>query len=105
MFTRGHVDHQYGDPGPADYSPPPFHATMHAHQYPAHCPPMGRAAAGAQGGLEGGYVVLTGLPSVDLPAGRGFRYLGMDPSDPQTWPRPFNPAPGMIAYLNVVRQS
>jgi hypothetical protein len=28
-------------------------------------------------------------------------YQGMDPSDPVTWTRPYNPQPGMIAYLNI----
>lgn len=27
-------------------------------------------------------------------------YVGMDPSDPVTWVRPYNPQPGMIAQLN-----
>ena len=27
-------------------------------------------------------------------------YVGMDPSDPVTWVRPYNPQPGMIGYLN-----
>ena len=27
-------------------------------------------------------------------------YTGMDPSDAVTWVRPYNPQPGMIAYLN-----
>jgi hypothetical protein len=27
-------------------------------------------------------------------------YQGMDPSNPATFVRPWNPAPGMIAYLN-----
>jgi hypothetical protein len=27
-------------------------------------------------------------------------YVGMDPSDPVTWTRPYNPQPGMIAQLN-----
>jgi hypothetical protein len=30
----------------------------------------------------------------------GPRYKGMDPSDPATHVRPWNPQPGMIAYLN-----
>ena len=30
----------------------------------------------------------------------GPRYNGMDPSDPATWPRPYDPQPGMIAQLN-----
>jgi hypothetical protein len=28
-------------------------------------------------------------------------YQGMDPSDPVTWTRQYNPQPGMIAYLNI----
>lgn len=95
MYTRGHVTHQYGDPGPADQSAPPWNVTMHPWQYTPHHGSLGRP-----GGLAGGAVILQGLPSTDLPAGQGFRYLGMDPSDPATWPRPFNPAPGMISYLN-----
>lgn len=27
-------------------------------------------------------------------------YVGMDPSDPVTWVRQYNPVPGMIGYLN-----
>ena len=27
-------------------------------------------------------------------------YVGMDPSDPVTWVRAYNPQPGMVAYLN-----
>jgi hypothetical protein len=27
-------------------------------------------------------------------------YTGMDPSDPVTWVRPYNPQPGMIGWLN-----
>jgi len=27
-------------------------------------------------------------------------YHGMDPSDPVTWVRPYNPQPGMIGWLN-----
>jgi hypothetical protein len=30
----------------------------------------------------------------------GEPYAGMDPSNPVTWVRPWNPAPGMIARLN-----
>jgi hypothetical protein len=33
-------------------------------------------------------------PGSDLP------YTGMDPSDPATWTRQYNPQPGMIALLN-----
>ena len=30
----------------------------------------------------------------------GPSYKGMDPSDPGTWVRPWEPVPGMISYLN-----
>lgn len=30
----------------------------------------------------------------------GQPYNGMDPSNPVSWVRPWNPAPGMISYLN-----
>lgn len=30
----------------------------------------------------------------------GQPYMGMDPSAPTTWVRPYNPQPGMIARLN-----
>ena len=54
-------------------------------------------------GLRGGSVALVQLgqpagvvsqPCSDHP------YQGMDPSDPLTFVRPYNPQPGMIAYLN-----
>lgn len=36
-----------------------------------------------------------------LPAGlNGEPFLGMDPSAPASWVRPWNPQPGMIARLN-----
>ena len=36
-----------------------------------------------------------------LPVGAdGQPFLGMDPSAPATWVRPYNPQPGMIAQLN-----
>jgi hypothetical protein len=36
-----------------------------------------------------------------LPVGAdGQPFLGMDPSVPGTWTRPYNPQPGMIARLN-----
>jgi hypothetical protein len=96
MFTRRGVAHQYGDPGPDDHSAPPFHCTMHPHQYPAHASEYG-------GGLRGGVVPLTAVAPVGIRrGGTGYGYLGMDPSDPLTWVvRPFAPSAGMIAYLNV----
>lgn len=86
MLTRQSVAHSYGhDPGAA----PPAHAPCHAHR---------PAAVPARGGLAGGAVLLT-MPPGNW-AGTGYGWLGMDPSDPRTWPRPFNPAPGMIGRLN-----
>lgn len=41
---------------------------------------------------------MTGPTPVMGPGGRPF--AGMDPSDPSTFVRPWNPQPGMIAYLN-----
>lgn len=98
MLTRRKVTHQYGA-HPADYSPPPFHVYMHDHQYPA---PGSRATLyGPGGGLLGGAVALTNAAWVGaIRGGGGYGYLGMDPSDPSSWPRPFNPARGMISYLN-----
>jgi len=97
MLTRGHVTHQYGE-HPANASPPPFHAFMPARQYPE---PMGRARLYGAGGLMGGAVTLSARGLVGQSRGStGYGYLGMDPSDPLTWPRPFVPTPGMISYLN-----
>lgn len=97
MLTRRRVTHQYGH-HPDDYSPPPNHVYMHDHQYPE---PTSRAVLYGQGGLMGGAVTLRMRgPSGSTAGNTGYGYLGMDPSDPTTWPRPFNPAPGMIGYLN-----
>lgn len=98
MLTRRGVTHQYGQ-HPADYSPPPFHVYMHEHQYPE---PSTRARLYQHGGgLLGGGVslALRGATGMRL-GGTGYGYLGMDPSDPATWPRPFVPTAGMISYLN-----
>lgn len=94
MMTRQHVEHQYGScPG----EPPPFHTGMQPHQYQT-----GQARAWpAGGGLEGGAVALNTAGWVGVSrANTGYGYLGMDPSDPATWIRPFAPQPGMIGYLN-----
>jgi hypothetical protein len=49
----------------------------------------------------GGAVTLTAGGPTGMRRGRtGYGYLGMDPSDPSTWPRPFVPSTGMISYLN-----
>lgn len=47
-----------------------------------------------------------GAPHVTMPlpmaiSGTDIPFAGMDPSNPLTYVRPWNPAPGMIAYLNV----
>ncbi len=100
MLTRRAVTHQYGNPGHGDQSTPPWHVTMHPHQYTPHHPSLGRP-----GGLAGGAVTLQSPGVWGIRRGNtGYGYLGMDPSDPATWPRPFRPAPGMISYLNGVAQ-
>lgn len=100
MLTRGNVWHQYQH---APGAPPPCHTAGHGslpglfyggqlsrpHLY------------GPGGGLLGGAVTLGARgPAGSARGGTGYGYLGMDPSDPASWPRPFNPAPGMISWLN-----
>jgi len=46
---------------------------------------------------SGGALVLAPLPVGPV---EGQPFLGMDPSAPATWVRPWNPQPGMISYLN-----
>lgn len=59
---------------------------------PAQAAAGPRGYGAARGGLLGGAVVFTGLPST--PGGSsGYGYLGMDITDPASWPRPFNPQP------------
>lgn len=72
--------------------------------------PYGHGSPIAHGLRSGGAVRLMMAPRafVELgqPAGpvvqpgRNIPYTGMDPSDPTTYVRRYNPAPGMIAYLN-----
>lgn len=103
MLTRRAVAHQYAALDPAAQAPPPQHFMLPPWQdpgRPADRPPMSRHSAGG-GGLEGGAVALNTAGWVGIRRDNsGYGYLGMDPSDPQTWPRPFRPQPGMIAYLN-----
>jgi len=65
------------------YAPPPLHAVAPEH----------RGQLPARGGLAGGgAVVFTGIPST--PGGSsGYGYLGMDITEPESWPRPFSPQP------------
>lgn len=98
-MTRGPVWHQYQhEPGSA----PGMHAPGHGHlPGSGYAGPTGRARLYGSGGLLGGAVTLGARGPVGSRRGNtGYGYLGMDPSDPQTWPRPFNVAPGMIGYLN-----
>ena len=46
--------------------------------------------------INGGALVMAPLP-VGI---NGQPYMGMDPSAPATWVRPYNPQPGMVARLN-----
>lgn len=46
--------------------------------------------------LPGGALVLAPMGG----AADGGPHLGMDPSAPATWTRPYNPQPGMVARLN-----
>lgn len=98
MLTRGTVGHQYGQTWQGDWTPPPYHAPVQPLAPPRGRPLMSRYGGG---GLAGGAVALNTAGWVGISRGNsGYGYLGMDPSDATTWPRPFNPAPGMIAYLN-----
>lgn len=96
MFTRGHVTSQYHETAGA---PPPLHAAMPFRQ---HAPGLTRDQLYGGGGLMGGAVILTAAAPTGMRLGdTGYGYLGMDPSAPSTWPRRFNPAPGMVGRLNM----
>lgn len=98
MLTRRQVTSQYAA-APGGRAAPPLHVAMPPHQQPE---PSDRAVMyGPGGGLMGGAVILTAGGRTGMARGRtGYGYLGMDPSDPSTWPRPFVPTSGMISYLN-----
>jgi hypothetical protein len=97
MLTRSAVTHQYGEHY-RNASPPPFHILMPDRHYPQA---TGRAQLYGAGGMLGGHVTLAARGLVGQSRGNtGYGYLGMDPSDPLTWPRPFVPTAGMISYLN-----
>jgi hypothetical protein len=60
--------------------------------------PYGRNhAISGRPGTGGAPKVTAPLP-VSIPG--QLPYAGMDPSDPATWVRPYNPQPGMISRLN-----
>jgi hypothetical protein len=62
-------------------------------------------ASGSPIGLARGGVMsvtrMSGPAGPVGPVGTSDRpYVGMDPSDPSTYVRPYRPAPGMVAWLN-----
>jgi hypothetical protein len=93
--------HQYGT-RPGGYGPPPVHTWGHGSlPRNGYAGRMTRGQLYGAGGLLGGAVSLGARSPTGMVRGNtGYGYLGMDPSDPSTWPRPFNPAPGMIGWLN-----
>jgi hypothetical protein len=99
MLTRHGVTRQYGEHAAGDYAPPPHHVHMPGQM---HAPRMSRLQLHAAGGIMGGGAVTLGARgwTGSVLGDTGYGYLGMDPSAPSTWPRPFSPAPGMIAWLN-----
>jgi len=90
MLTRLGVTHQYGYSG---YYAEPYHVLMLSDRFPASdTQPRPDTARWSPVPLHDA-VTSSGLA--------GFRpYLGMDPSDPGTWPRPYNPQQGMFARLH-----
>lgn len=56
-------------------------------------------ASGAAGPHPGGGAPMITAPLPNAVPGQ-LPYTGLDPSDSTTWVRPYNPQPGMIAYLN-----
>jgi hypothetical protein len=59
---------------------------------------MYHSGAGTHRPLPGGAPVVTGPLPVSIPGAQPF--AGMDPSNPMTYVRPWNPAPGMVGRLN-----
>lgn len=92
MLTRGGLSHQYGFAG---YYPEPYHVVMLADAYPVGGrPEVARFAP----------VALN--PAVLSAGAAGFRpYVGMDPSDPGTWSRPYNPQRGMFTRLHADQEA
>src|ERR1700722_10995406 len=64
------------------------------------CTTTGTPVRGGGGALT--LVPLYGPADLVGPVGSADHpYQGMDPSDPITWVRQYNPQPGMISYLNL----
>ena len=65
-------------------------------RHPAQWAPLYDSCDRPSGGIpHGGAPRITGPLPVP-----GLVFAGMDPSSPVTYTRPWNPRPGMIAYLN-----
>ena len=92
MLTRGGLSHQYGFGG---YYAEPYHVVMLEDAYPvAGRPEVARVAP----------VALN--PAVTTAGAAGFRpYVGMDPSDPGTWSRPYAPQRGMFGRLHADQET
>lgn len=88
MLTRGGVTHQYGFGG---YYAEPYHVVMLSDAYPDEGRPD--VARYAQIALNPA-VMSSGAANLTRP------YVGMDPSDPGTWSRPYNPQRGMFGRLH-----
>lgn len=82
MLTRRYVTHQYGYRPDWNYYAAPYHVLMLSDAYPSE---GGRVAVSR-------YYQVPLNEAVAVSGTMNFRpYLGMDPSDPGTWPRPYNP--------------
>lgn len=81
MLTRRYVCHQYGYRPDWNYYAAPYHVLMLSDAYPN------------EGGFQvSRYYQVPLNQAVAVSGTASFRpYLGMDPSDPGTWPRPYNP--------------
>lgn len=99
MLTRGFVRHQYGTPGHGDCSAPPFHVTHPAASYPFNETRGENAFSRIPAFIPVNYAGPVGMRR-GIMSNYDAGYLGMDPTDPSTWIRPLNVAPGMISRLN-----
>jgi hypothetical protein len=71
------------------------------NSHPFHQQPWATGHCGHP--LAGGALTLAGRVGLAGPVSRtdsDLTYNGMDPSDPRTWVRPYNPQPGMCALFN-----